>query len=221
MSILKLENLTKSYNSPNGELVVLSGVNLTVEKGQKIAIIGQSGSGKSTLLHSAGLLDTPSEGKISLLGDDTANLKDKQKANLRNKHMGFVYQNHHLMEEFTALENVMMPSLIGSSCDVKHAHKLLADVGLTSRENHLPSKLSGGEQQRVAIARALMNNPDILLADEPTGNLDPETANQVFELFETLVNKNDMALLMVTHNEEIASKCDVILRLESGILKSS
>jgi lipoprotein-releasing system ATP-binding protein len=224
MSILHLENLTKTYISPNSKsdkLTVLSGVNLTVEKGQKVAIIGQSGSGKSTLLHSAGLLDTPTEGTVSLLGQNTASLQDRQKSNLRNKHMGFVYQAHHLMEEFTALENVMMPALIDGNNNKNHAYKLLADVGLMDRKDHLPSKLSGGEQQRVAIARALMNTPDILLADEPTGNLDPETAEQVFKLFDDLVNNHGMALLMVTHNENLANKCDVIMRLEGGILKST
>ena len=156
-----------------------------------------------------------------MLGQETAKLKDRHKAELRNQHMGFVYQAHHLMPEFTALENVIMPALIGGKVDTSHAHKLLTDIGLMDREHHLPGKLSGGEQQRVAIARALMNNPDILLADEPTGNLDPETAEQVFNLFQSLVDSRGMALLMVTHNEELAKKCDVILRLEHGILKSA
>jgi lipoprotein-releasing system ATP-binding protein len=219
MSILTLEKLTKSYDAPTGKLTVLSGVNLTVEKGQKVAIVGQSGSGKSTLLHSAGLLDTPTEGVVSLLDQNTTQLTDMHKAELRNRHMGFIYQAHHLMAEFTALENVMMPALIGNRGNVSHATKLLAEVGLLDRKHHLPGKLSGGEQQRVAIARALMNNPDILLADEPTGNLDPKTADQVFQLFEKLVSKNGMALLMVTHNEALAKKCDVVFKLEKGVLK--
>ncbi len=219
MTILELKNLTKYYSAPSGRLKVLSGVNLKVEKGQKVAIIGQSGSGKSTLLHCAGLLDSPTEGSIYLLGKNTEHLKDNKKSELRNKHMGFVYQANHLMEEFTALENVMMPSLIANKSNKNKARELLNAVGLADREEYLPSKLSGGEQQRVAIARALMNSPDILLADEPTGNLDPKTADKVFEIFDNLVTNHGMAVLMVTHNEELAKKCDIILQLNNGILK--
>lgn len=220
MPILKLDNLKKAYAVGDKTLEILSGVDLTIEKGEKVAIIGQSGSGKSTLLHSAGLLDTPTSGYIHLLDADTTDFRDSQKAELRNKHMGFVYQAHHLMPEFTALENVLMPSLIGGENSLDYARELLADVGLSDRENFLPGKLSGGEQQRVAIARALMNKPDLLLADEPTGNLDPATADKVFALFEELVSKQGMALLMVTHNEELAEKCDKIYRLEQGVLKA-
>ncbi len=222
--VLDIKAVSKTYGTGNGELTVLSGADLILNKGERVAIVGQSGSGKSTLLHIAGLLDAPTSGEVMLNGVSVNCFSDRKRSAVRNSTFGFIYQTHHLMPDFTALENVMMPARIAGMSQkaaLTRAHELLAKVGLAHRLDHRPSELSGGEGQRVAIARALMNKPEVLLADEPTGSLDPENADSVFELFESLVKEEGMALLMVTHNPELASRCDRVLNLDHGHLTES
>ena len=219
--ILHLKSVTKSYHTKAGRLPVLKGVDLTIQEGQKIAIIGQSGSGKSTLLHIAGLLDRPSGGVAVIKGRPSTTMKDRERAELRNQNFGFVYQHHHLLREFSALENVLMPAKIAGQDDaeaVGYAKELLQAVGMGHRLNHMPDQLSGGERQRVAIARALMNKPALLLADEPTGSLDPETAAAVMELFQKMVTEHKMALLLVTHNADVTTWCDHVYAMKGGSL---
>ncbi|MFT7433021.1 MAG: lipoprotein-releasing system ATP-binding protein [Alphaproteobacteria bacterium] len=221
MSILKAENLHKSFKSNAEDLSILDGVNLEINAGERIAIIGQSGSGKSTFLQIAGLLDTPTSGDVFIEGVSSKNMKDREKTDIRSHTFGFVYQNNHLLREFTALENVLMPAQIQGKLTAEHkkrAEYLLKLVGLEERMSHFPSELSGGEQQRVAIARALMNKPKLLLADEPTGNLDPETATEVAALFDQLVKDEGMALLLVTHNDILAKSMDKIYHMRHGVL---
>lgn len=223
MTVLRLNAVKKSYDTQADHLEVLCGVDLQVEAGQRVAVVGQSGSGKSTLLHITGLLDTPSAGAVLMNGEDVSTAKDKHRSQLRAEHLGFVYQEHHLMPDFTALENVMMPQRFNakfqhSICEERARH-LLETVGLKERILHFPNELSGGEKQRVAIARALMSQPKLLLADEPTGNLDPHTAEDVFALFNKLVKEEGMAMLMVTHNHELAASCDRVYEMADGILK--
>ncbi len=221
-TVLELVNISKSFVQPQGLLHILKDVNLSLETGQKAAIVGQSGSGKSTLLQIAGLLDAPTSGEVKLDGHPMTQAPDSDKAGLRNSTFGFVYQYHHLLPEFTALENVLMPALIGrknTADSLRQAKSLLTEVGLGHRMGHIPAHLSGGEQQRVALARALMNRPRILLADEPTGNLDPESADVVFTLFNTLAEKEGLSVLMVTHNAELAQKCDVVYHMQDGGVK--
>ncbi|MBI1362748.1 MAG: ATP-binding cassette domain-containing protein [Proteobacteria bacterium] len=216
---MQLVGISKAFRQPSGTLEILKNVNLDLHPGKKVAIVGQSGSGKSTLLQIAGLLDKPTAGEVRLDGASVTPLGDTQKAHLRNKTFGFVYQYHHLLAEFTALENVMMPALIGNknARDAQRmAEGLLEAVGLTERMAHHPAHLSGGEQQRVALARALMNKPRVLLADEPTGNLDPHSADAVFNLFTQLADKDGLSVLMVTHNTELAKKCDVVYTMREG-----
>jgi lipoprotein-releasing system ATP-binding protein len=220
-NILELKNISKTFVEANTPLQVLTGASLNVKIGEKVAIVGASGSGKSTLLQIAGLLDSATTGDVIVAGEDAATLSDAKRSTLRGESLGFVYQYHHLLKEFSALENVMMPALaIGDkSKDIKErASNLLKRVGLAERESHFPSQLSGGEQQRVAIARALMNNPKLLLADEPTGNLDPHTADEISTLFEDLVQEHGMSILMVTHNEALAKFCDTVYCMEEGVL---
>lgn len=222
-NILKIENLHKTFTSGAEKLTILHGVNLEVNAGERVAIIGQSGSGKSTFLQIAGLLDTPSEGTVAIGGVSHTKMKDSEKAKIRGTVLGFVYQSHHLLREFTALENVLMPARIAGKITpekTERAKHLLAEVGLADRENHFPSELSGGEQQRVAIARALMNKPQLLLADEPTGNLDPNSAEDVSLLFDKLVKNEGLALLLVTHNMELASNMDKVYTMKEGVLSS-
>lgn len=222
--VLDIKAVSKTYGTGNGELTVLSGADLILNKGERVAIVGQSGSGKSTLLHIAGLLDAPTAGEVMLNGVSVNGFSDRKRSAVRNSTFGFIYQTHHLMPDFTALENVMMPARIAGMSQkaaLTRAHELLAKVGLAHRLEHRPSELSGGEGQRVAIARALMNKPEVLLADEPTGSLDPENADSVFELFESLVKEEGMALLMVTHNPELAARCDRVLNLDHGHLTES
>lgn len=221
MSLLALENVSKTYGNGDGALTVLSGASFKMEASERVAIVGQSGSGKSTLLHIAGLLDKPSVGSVFLNGEAVQTLSDKKRSALRNSMFGFIYQTHHLMADFTAYENVLMPARIAGTDTkeaVERAEELLERVGLSHRMKHRPSELSGGEGQRVAIARALMNRPQILLADEPTGSLDPDNAESVFALFESLVKEEKMSLLMVTHNPELAKRCDRTLTLTHGLL---
>ncbi|MDD9911449.1 MAG: ABC transporter ATP-binding protein [Alphaproteobacteria bacterium] len=219
--ILQLKNVTKTYASHTGPVTVLKNANLDINTGETVAVVGQSGSGKSTLLHIAGLLDVPNSGTVSVKGHVTAKLKDADKARIRNNSFGFIYQHHHLMREFNALENVLMPARIAGKLNEEtkaYAIELLDKVKLSHRLEHFPNQLSGGERQRVAIARALMNKPASLLADEPTGNLDPATADEVSTLFNTLVEEYSMALLLVTHNTGLAATCQRSYQMAEGQL---
>lgn len=221
--VLELKNVRKTFDGVNGEeLHILKGVNLSVNEGEKVAIIGQSGSGKSTLMHIAGLLDTATEGEVVLNNKNATKLADRHRSNLRNNNLGFVYQYHHLLPDFTALENVLMPVRINNKINdevIDGANEILNNLNMEHRSKHLPGELSGGEQQRVAIARALIHKPQILLADEPTGNLDPETAEEVYKAFNTAIDNENMALLMVTHNEDLAMRCDKVYRMDKGHLE--
>jgi lipoprotein-releasing system ATP-binding protein len=220
--VLQLENITRSYTEGATTVPVLHGVNLALAAGQSVAIVGPSGSGKSTLLHVAGLLDTPTSGTVKVRGQIIAGLKDDALSALRNSTMGFVYQFHHLLREFTALENVLIPYRIAPWGPLEEAetraYHLLEKVGLGHRLTHSPSQLSGGEQQRVAIARALMNKPALLLADEPTGNLDPHTAEEVTNMLFGLIQTEGLAMLVVTHNTALAARCSQILTMHDGVL---
>ncbi|NBX86731.1 MAG: ABC transporter ATP-binding protein [Proteobacteria bacterium] len=222
MNVLELAGIERWYDAEGGQRVqVLRGVDLVIPAGKAIAIVGPSGSGKSTLLHVAGLLDKPNRGTVRLAGRDIAGLDDDAVAGLRNQACGFVYQFHHLLREFTALENVVMPARISGVVNGeqdKRALDLLEKVGLAARVGHYPSQLSGGEQQRVALARALMNNPQLLLADEPTGNLDPQTADEVVDVLFNLIEQQGMSALIVTHNMALANLCHAVYRMESGVL---
>jgi len=218
--VLRLSNISKTYNTgqPN-EIRVFDGVNLDLKRGEMVALVAPSGAGKSTLLHIAGLLDDPSEGQIEITGQSVTNLKDAAKTAIRRDRMGFAYQFHHLLPEFSAKENVMMPQLAASTPKdeaAKRAEDLLNQVGLNPRMDHRPAELSGGEQQRVAVCRALANKPDLLLADEPTGNLDPETSGGVFDILLGLARNTGLTALVATHNHELAAKMDRIVRLENG-----
>jgi len=218
---LLAKNVWKSYRSEGGELPVLQGLDLVVRTGEIVGIVGVSGVGKSTLLHVLGALDRPDRGEVVIGGVPIAGLSPERLAAVRNRGVGFVFQFHYLLPEFTALENVMMPLLIRREDPARareRAQGLLAELGLERRLSHPPSRLSGGEQQRVAIARALVSGPSILLADEPTGNLDPHTGAIVFERLRTLAKLHGMACVVATHNETLAGACDRILQLCDGSL---
>ncbi len=220
-SVLEAIEVKKNFFDAHRVLEVLKGVNLSVQKGESIAIIGVSGAGKSTLLHLLGALDRPTAGTIILAGHNYNDLKDKELAQIRNRRVGFIFQFHHLLAEFSALENVMIPSLINGSPReevTKRAKLLLEEVGLGERLNHRPAKLSGGEQQRVALTRALVNDPDIVLADEPTGDLDLSTGAEMINLIWAHTVERDKSLVIVTHDPEIASKAHRIYRLHDGVL---
>ncbi|MCA1790229.1 MAG: ABC transporter ATP-binding protein [Thioalkalivibrio sp.] len=212
----------KSFVGGDGSrLDILDGIDLRVERGEAIAIVGASGAGKSTLLHILGALDRPTSGSVRLGGHDVSKLSDEALAEMRNRHVGFVFQFHHLLREFTALENVMMPALVGSADHAtarQRARELLAEVGLDHRETHRPRQLSGGEQQRVAVARALANRPLVLLADEPSGNLDKRTSGRLHDLLFELRERRDLSLVVVTHNGDLASRADRIMELDAGRL---
>lgn len=218
--ILTATNVSKTYQDGNISTTVLHSLDLTVRAGEKVAIVGTSGSGKSTLLHILGGLDVPSTGQVVLHGVDFAQLNETARGNLRNQHLGFVYQFHHLLAEFSATENVAMPLLMRKDVPIAEAkaraNDLLAQVGLGHRLHHRPSELSGGERQRVAIARALVTRPSLVLADEPTGNLDEENAKAVFGLLTQIQSEYQTALLMVTHDKSLASLADRQLVLNSG-----
>jgi len=202
---------------------VLKGITINVAKGEVVSIVGASGAGKTTLLQILGTLDTPSYGELVISSQTVSNLSRTALANFRNKHIGFVFQFHRLLPEFTALENVMMPAWIAGIKDSeaeKRGKELLSDLGLSGREMHLPSELSGGEQQRVAVARALMNKPDVLLADEPSGNLDSENARMLHDLFFELRDKLGLTVIIVTHNEDLAARADRTLRMADGVIVS-
>lgn len=221
-NLLHLENVGRHFDNGSEKLTILDGINLEIHKGQTVAIVGPSGSGKSTLLYLMGLLDRPNTGTVNFNGVDVSHANDRQRSKLRNADFGFIYQYHHLLPEFTAIENVMMPALIGGHANEaarKRASDLLEKVGLSHRHDHYPAELSGGEQQRVAVARALLNKPKLLLADEPTGNLDAQSAQKVFDLFTDLVKQSEAAVIVVTHNLQLAKKCDKIYRIENGQLQ--
>jgi lipoprotein-releasing system ATP-binding protein len=218
-AVLELRDIERSYSQPTGLLPILKGVNLELKQGELVALIGPSGSGKTTLLQIAGLLDTQDAGEIFLNGQAVTHASDAQRTSLRNKHLGFIYQFHHLLPECDALENVMMPLLIAGATVSKareRALQLLEKLGLSERIDHLPSRLSGGEQQRVAIARALVHNPSLVLADEPTGNLDPATSENVCKLLFEVAQAQNTAVLLVTHNTALAQRMHRRVTLKDG-----
>jgi lipoprotein-releasing system ATP-binding protein len=219
--VLKLENITRRYREGEGQLEIFSGLNLSINRGEIVALVGQSGAGKSSLLHIAGLLEAPTSGEIFIEGQPVSGLPDAERTRIRRDRLGFVYQAHHLLPEFDALENVVLPQMIAgaSRADAaKEAARLLTVVGLGQRLTHRPSQLSGGEQQRVAIARALANKPRLLLADEPTGNLDPKTAGGVFDALIQITRAEGLGALIATHNFDLASRMDRAMLLDQGKL---
>ncbi|SIN76806.1 lipoprotein-releasing system ATP-binding protein [Sulfurivirga caldicuralii] len=220
--VLEGRNLVKTYRDGPAETPVLKGVSLILHRRERVAIVGSSGSGKSTLLHLLGGLDRPTDGEVLLLGQPFSKLGEAARGRLRNRHMGFVYQFHHLLPELTAEENVMMPLLIRRESEATARDKALAlldAVGLSRRTAHKPSELSGGERQRVALARALVTEPDCVLADEPTGNLDSRSAEQVLSLMDDLNQRFGTALLVVTHDVNIAARMDRTLTLRDGMIR--
>lgn len=219
---LRLSAVTKTYNADTpGAVHVLRGVDVALAKGEVVALVAPSGAGKSTLLHIAGLLDTPDTGTVEIAGADVTGAPDRRRTAVRRDKVGFVYQFHHLLPEFSAQENIVLPQLAAgvprADADAR-AQELLEIVGIVPRAHHRPAALSGGEQQRVAFCRALANRPSVLLADEPTGNLDPATSDTVFEALMTLVRDTGLSALIATHNMELAGRMDRILRLDQGIL---
>ncbi len=219
--LLRLSNVSRTYKTDSESLTVLNGVDLSLARGEIVALVAPSGSGKSTLLHLAGLLEKPDGGAVIIDGRDAGQLPDQDRTEIRLRRIGIVYQFHHLLAEFTALENIALPQMIAGKSAAeaeKRAMVLLDKLGLAARAGHLPGKLSGGEQQRVAIARALANQPALLLADEPTGNLDVGTANIVFEELLRIVRSENVAALIATHNPELASRMDRQMTLQGGKL---
>ena len=220
---IRVRDLVKSYPSGRQRLEVLRGVSLEVERGEMVAVVGESGAGKSTLLHLLGGLDAPDSGNVEIAGRDMASLSIADRAVLRNRSVGYVFQFHHLLPEFTAEENVMLPCLIrreSSALARDKARGLLRELGLGERLDHRPSELSGGEQQRVALARAVVGEPSILLADEPTGNLDFTTSENVFALIQETSSRRGAATVLVTHSERLATRCHRVCVLEEGLLQS-
>jgi lipoprotein-releasing system ATP-binding protein len=219
---LRLSGVKKTYNRGTaGAIEVLRGVDLVLERGEMVALVAPSGAGKSTLLHMAGLLDTPDAGSVEIAGQPMQGLSDRRRTLVRREDVGFVYQFHHLLPEFSALENIMLPQLaagVGQRAAQARAMALMAQVGVQGRAAHRPAALSGGEQQRVAFCRALANAPQVLLADEPTGNLDPATSDTVFETLIALVRDTGLSALVATHNMDLAARMDRVVRLEAGIL---
>ncbi|WP_430418592.1 ABC transporter ATP-binding protein [Phenylobacterium sp.] len=220
--VLSIRGLRRTYVTAAGELPVLKGVDLDVQPGEIVGLIGPSGSGKSSLLHAAGLLEHADDGRISIQGRDCTDLSDRERSHVRLGAIGFVYQFHHLLPEFSALDNVALPMMIAGVSQKtarERAGSILGDLGLRERVQHQPAQLSGGEQQRVAIARALANAPRLLLADEPTGNLDPTTSGAVFDSLYGLARKTGVAAVVATHNLELASHMDRVLALRDGHLE--
>ena len=219
-AVLRLSGIRKSYLSGESELEVLHGIDLTLQRGEFAALIGPSGSGKSTLLNLIGLLDRPTAGQLFIDGEETSTLPESSITKLRGQRIGFVFQHHCLIPAFSALENVMMPLLVDrgrpDTAMRQRAAELLAEVGLADRQNYLTSRLSGGQQQRVAIARSLAMNPSLVLADEPTGNLDTHTADDIFALLREFNRQSNCACLIVTHDPRLAARCDRIVRLVDG-----
>ena len=218
--VLELKGIEKGYKlGKPGEVRVLRGADLTIRRGEVVALVAPSGAGKSTLLHIAGLLDTPNSGEVRIGGEEMSRLSDRRRTAVRRSEVGFIYQFHHLLPEFTAAENVILPQLAngaGQAAAAARAADLLARVGIADRADHRPAALSGGEQQRVAFCRALANQPKLLLADEPTGNLDPETSERVFSTLMDVVRETGLSALIATHNLELAARMDRVVRLEAG-----
>lgn len=222
--VLHLDALGRVYHQAGSDLAVLKDCTLSLMAGEMVALIGPSGSGKSTLLHSAGLLEKPDAGRVWVAGVDTSAMGDAARTTLRRRAIGFVYQFHHLLPEFSARENIMLPQMIAGvsrTAAAKRADDLLKKVGLNHRADHRPARLSGGEQQRVALARALANAPQVLIADEPTGNLDPHTAEHVFALLSDLVRSENLAVLMATHNHDLAHRMGRVAILQGGSIAHS
>jgi len=222
--MLEAKNIHKVYYNGNKELKVLRGLNLSIDKGKFVAIVGPSGAGKSTLLHILGGLDTPTQGEVIFAQKNIYNLTDKELSKIRNERIGFVFQFYHLLSEFTTLENVLMPALINYELRVtsyelrERTLELLQKIGLNERIRHFPSQLSGGEQQRVAIARALINKPSLLLCDEPTGNLDSKTSDEIIALVKKINLENQTTVVLVTHNPELAKSAQIVYHLRDGVL---
>ena len=220
--VLTLDGIVRSFRQADNELRVLRGASLDIASGEIVALVGPSGAGKSTLLHIAGLLERPDKGEVFIAGERCNGLSDDRRTGLRRTSIGFVYQFHHLLPEFSALENLVLPQMIAGRSKLvsrKEARRLLRLVGLSERERHRPARLSGGEQQRIAIARALVNEPKLLIADEPTGNLDRSTAERVFAFLMELVRGTGTAALVATHNLDLASRMDRTLLLRDGELE--
>lgn len=221
-NILTIKNLDKIYKTDSEELTVLKGLNLEVEEGSKLVVVGESGSGKSTLLNIIGGIDSATAGTVTAGKWEVTKLSEAQMSEYRSGFIGLIFQFHYLLKDFTALENVYMPSLIAGVPKkeaIERANQLLADVGVTERKNHLPSQLSGGERQRVAVARSLINNPELILADEPTGNLDPANAEKIGELLFSMAERYKKTLILVTHDMKLASRGDKQFRIVEGRLK--
>jgi lipoprotein-releasing system ATP-binding protein len=220
-NLVDAQGIQKSFYTPAGELKILKGVNLSLREAEVVGIVGASGVGKSTFLHILGTLDRPTAGKIFYGGIDVFAMDAASLSAFRNKAIGFVFQFHHLLPEFTALENVMMPGLISSKNHDElhqHAEEILSELGLLQRKDHRPGELSGGEQQRVAVARALILNPKVVLADEPTGNLDTATGQELFQLVMKLNSKRGITFVIVTHNESLSQRCHRVVKMEDGKL---
>jgi lipoprotein-releasing system ATP-binding protein len=217
--LLEACGINKSFSTEAGELTVLKGISIAIKAGEMVGIIGASGAGKSTLLHILGALDKPTSGQVLFQGRDISTLDEKALARFRNISVGFVFQFHHLLPEFNSLENVVLPGMIGGM-DVREtrqrAGEILAELGLSRRMHHRPGELSGGEQQRVAVARALIRNPQVVLADEPTGNLDTATGNELFELFIDLNRRKGITFVVVTHNKSLSDRCHRVLEMADG-----
>jgi lipoprotein-releasing system ATP-binding protein len=219
--LVNARNIYRSFETAEGMLEVLKGVNLSVRRGDMVAVVGESGVGKSTLLHILGGLDRPTSGEVAVGGDSFAGKSETELALFRNAHIGFVFQHHFLMDDFTALENVMIPALVaGKPRDeaADRAEQWLTDVGLKDRMSHLPNQLSGGEQQRTAVARALINDPDIIIADEPSGNLDIKTGEKLHRMLTELNKERQVTFIIATHNKELAQSCRLIEKLKNGRL---
>ena len=222
--MIQIVDLYKSFPMGGQQLTVLKGINLSIARGVMMAIVGASGAGKSTLLHIVGTLDRPTSGTVTFDGQNLFQLSDQKQAEFRNRRIGFVFQFHHLLPEFTALENVCLPAYIQSRPATEtraEAAALLKDVGLERRLHHKPGELSGGEQQRVAVARALMQRPDVVLADEPTGNLDTHTGDSLFALMRTLNRDRGITFVIVTHNERLSAQTDRVIHMEDGLITQS
>ncbi|NYZ12216.1 ABC transporter ATP-binding protein [Azospirillum sp. RWY-5-1] len=219
--MLELNGIVRVFEQAGTRLEILRGAAMAVRPGELVGLVGPSGAGKSTLLHIAGLLERPGGGSVRIGGVEASGLDDGKRTELRRRAIGFVYQFHHLLPEFSALENIVLPQMVAGVAKPKAAERarsLLAAVGLEKRADHRPARLSGGEQQRVAIARALANQPGLLIADEPTGNLDPHTADDVFAMLTDLVRRSRVAALIATHNHELAGRMDRVLELRDGLL---
>lgn len=222
-TILKLAKIKKDFFQADQKIEVIRNADLEIKKGELVALIGPSGSGKTTLLQIAGLLDVASSGQILINGIDASNANDETRTQLRKNHIGFVYQFHHLLPEFSAVENVALPLLIQGvekNTALKKAEQTLREIGLADRLNHKPAELSGGQQQRIALARAVITKPSLILADEPTGNLDSELSHKIFELLRELVKNYEIGCLVVTHNLELAKKTDRVVSIRDGIIAS-